>query len=205
MGDPKKHRKKYTTPKHPWQKARINAEKEIIVKYGLKNKKEIWKADSALRKFKYQGKKVTALRTEQAKKEEKQLLDYLKKIGLLGEKSTIDDVLALEIKDMLDRRLQSQVLKQGLARTSKQARQMVIHGHIAVAGRKVSIPSYLLTAGEESKISYVNRSSFKNEDHPERTVGKKQEEEKPKQEENEKKSETKNQVEEKVNENAIRA
>ena len=204
MGDPKKHRKKYTTPKHPWQKARINAEKEIIVKYGLKNKKEIWKADSALRKFKYQGKKVTALRTEQAKKEEKQLLDYLKKIGLLGEKSTIDDVLALEIKDMLDRRLQSQVLKQGLARTSKQARQMVIHGHIAVAGRKVSIPSYLLTAGEESKISYVNRSSFKNEDHPERTVGKKQEEEKPKQEENEKKSETKNQVEEKVNENAIR-
>ncbi len=42
MGDPKFSRKKYETPNHPWQTARIKEEKDICKKYGLKNKTEIW-------------------------------------------------------------------------------------------------------------------------------------------------------------------
>ena len=49
MGDPKKQRKKYETPLHPWQGERILAEKKIMEEYGLKNKKEIWKMNSMLR------------------------------------------------------------------------------------------------------------------------------------------------------------
>jgi len=44
MGKPKFSRKKYETPSHPWQEDRIKAENELVKKYGLKNKKEVWKA-----------------------------------------------------------------------------------------------------------------------------------------------------------------
>ncbi|MDP7610203.1 MAG: 30S ribosomal protein S4, partial [Candidatus Woesearchaeota archaeon] len=43
MGDPKKQRKKYSKPSHPWQTERIEVEKVLMKEYGLKNKKEIWR------------------------------------------------------------------------------------------------------------------------------------------------------------------
>ena len=52
MGDPKKQRKKYTTPRHPWQRDRLDEERQLLKDYGLKNKKELWKFESLLRKFK---------------------------------------------------------------------------------------------------------------------------------------------------------
>jgi small subunit ribosomal protein S4 len=50
---------------------------------------------------------------------------------------------------MLERRLDSVVWRGGLASSRAQARQFVLHGHIKVNGRKVNIPSYLVSAGEE--------------------------------------------------------
>ena len=41
MGDPRKARKQYRTPSHPWQKVRLEDESKLAVEYGLKNKKEI--------------------------------------------------------------------------------------------------------------------------------------------------------------------
>ena len=41
MGNPKRHRKKYSTPAHPWQRARIEEERELSKEYGFKNKKEM--------------------------------------------------------------------------------------------------------------------------------------------------------------------
>ena len=46
MGQPRKSRKKYNTPPHPWNAERIKNENKLMTKYGLKNKKEIWKADT---------------------------------------------------------------------------------------------------------------------------------------------------------------
>ena len=41
MGSPKKQRKKYSKPSHPWQKARIEEEKALKKEYSFKNKKEL--------------------------------------------------------------------------------------------------------------------------------------------------------------------
>jgi small subunit ribosomal protein S4 len=50
---------------------------------------------------------------------------------------------------MLERRLDNVVWRMGLAGSRAQARQFVLHGHLRVAGRKVNIPSYLVSVGEE--------------------------------------------------------
>ena len=105
MGDIKKHRKKYSRPKHPWQKERIEEEKELKKEYGLMRNIEIWKARSKLKKYATQAKKLVALRGEQADKEKKQLLDKLVKQGLLDESSKdLSQVLSLTVRDILERR-----------------------------------------------------------------------------------------------------
>src|SRR3989344_769842 len=174
MGDPKKSKKKYSTPSHPWQASRLKEEAILVDTYGLKNKKEIWKSASFLRNIKKQAKTFIASTSLQAKKEEKQLLQRLQKLNLLSKESRIEDVLNLQTKDILDRRLQTQVFRQGLARTPTQARQFIIHGHISVLDHKVNIPSYMLTTEEETKINFSPNSSFKDPEHPERNIVKKE-------------------------------
>lgn len=172
MGDPKKTRKKYSTPSHPWKRDRLEKEKELTQVYGLKNKKEIWIMDSLLRKTKSQMKKLGSKQTDQASKEKEQIFAKLKKMNLLNESSSMDSVLSLEIKNVMDRRLQSVVLRKGLANSTKQARQFITHAHILVDGKKVTSPSYLVSASEESNITFSSSSSLSKEDHPERIVQK---------------------------------
>ncbi len=169
MGDPKRQRKKYSTPSHPWQKSRIESEKIIKRDYGLKNKKEIWKFGSRLKRFTTQAKKLIAATSEQSKKEELQLKDKLFKLGIIHNKTIkAEDILNLTIQDVLNRRLQTFVYKQGLAKSVKQARQFIIHGHIFVNGNKVTIPSYIVTKDEESKIIFNPSSKISSLEHPER-------------------------------------
>ncbi len=162
MGDPKRIRRKYETPSHPWQAERIQEEKKLQSEYGLRNKREIWKAQAMLRGFRRQARELLAQRSEQARRQEKQLLDKLVRLNILKEGSTLDDVLSLTVRDVLNRRLQTLVYKKGLAYTVKQARQFIVHGHIAVAGRKVTSPSYMVTGDEEDKIEIVETSGIKN-------------------------------------------
>jgi small subunit ribosomal protein S4 len=153
-------KKKYNTPKQPWNRDRIDSEKILITDYGLKNKEEIWKAETRLHDFMRQAKRLVALRTDQARKEEKQLLSKLSKLGLLTEASPIEDVLSIDLKQLLDRRLQTCVYKAGLANTVSQARQMVVHGHIIIGGVKVTVPSYVVSVKDEATLSLVPGSSF---------------------------------------------
>ena len=162
MGDPRRIRKKYHTPSHPWQADRIQEEKKLLAEYGLKNKREIWKALAILRGIRGQARELLGKRGEQAKRQEELLIARLHRLNLLKEGSSLDDVLGLTVKDILERRLQTQVYKKGLAYTIKQARQFIVHGHISVAGRKVTSPSYLVRATEEDAISYVENSPVKN-------------------------------------------
>ncbi len=155
MGDPRRIKKKHQKPKHPWRADRLEAEKRILKTYGLKNKKEIWRAETLTRGFRRQARKLFALKTEQAKKEEKQLLDRLKRLNLLKGDATLDNVLALKTEDILERRLQTTVFKKGLAATVNQARQLIVHGHISVRGKKVTAPSYLVMADEEAEIQAI--------------------------------------------------
>jgi small subunit ribosomal protein S4 len=166
MGDVSKLRKKYATPRHPWEGDRIDNERRLMRDYGLKNKEEIWRMDSLLKGFKDQVKRLNASSGPQAEREENQLMERLYRLGILPKGESMDTVLALDIEAILDRRLQTVVHKQGLARTPKQARQFVVHEHITVDGQKVNVPSYLVHVGEE--VSFAKNSPFKDEMHPER-------------------------------------
>lgn len=170
MGDPRRFKKKYTKPSHPWQKERIDEEKALKKTFGLKNKKEIWKAGSLLRKFYRQSKKLVALKTKQADKERIELLTRLTKLGLLKENAPLDAVLNITLNDMLNKRLQTIVYKKGLARTIGQARQLVIHEHISIGEKKMTIPSYYVSLQEEPLVNFAPDSSFSNPEHPERNI-----------------------------------
>lgn len=155
MGDPRRIRKKYQKPRHPWRADRIEAEKKILREYGLKNKKEIWRVETILRNYRRQARNLLALRGEETGKKEKELLQSLMRLGLLKENATLDDVLALKTRDLLDRRLQTIVYKKGLANTIKHARQLIVHGHVTVKGGKVTAPSYMVKADEEDSIQVI--------------------------------------------------
>ncbi len=170
MGDPRKHRKKYTTPSHPWQRARIEEEKEIQKEFSLPRKTEIWKMVSLGRSFAAQTKKLISQNDPQSLKERELLLAKLKKLGLLKTGSRIEEALSISTKDVLNRRLQTLVCKKGLARSPAQARQFITHGHITVAGKAVTSPAHIVPVEEEGFIGFSLRSSFADPNHPERFV-----------------------------------
>ena len=171
MGKPKFSRKKYETPSHPWQEDRIKAENELVRKYGLKNKREIWRAQTKLKKYRGQTRELLAkVKTGdvQSKKESDQLLVHLNRMNILPPNSNLDDVLALETESILARRLQTLTYLKGLSSTPDQARQLISHGHIAIDDRKVTVPSYMVTKDEESKIGYTTDSALNDLMHPAR-------------------------------------
>ncbi|MBI4440230.1 30S ribosomal protein S4 [Candidatus Woesearchaeota archaeon] len=170
MGDPKKQRKKYSTPKHPWQRARIESEREIITTYGLGNKKEIWKMSSLLRKFSRQAKRFSTIKSSQTESERAHLLKKLQGLGLLKEGSDIGDILTLGIHDIMNRRLQSLVFRKNLARSMLQSRQFIVHEHISIGDKKINSPSYIVSISEEPLIGFYGSSPLLNAEHPERVL-----------------------------------
>lgn len=171
MGDPKLSRRKYDKPSHPWQGSRIKEENELLKKYGLKNKRELWKVQSLLRNYRRQGRNLLArLRygDAQADKEMKGLLEKLANLGVLPDNATLDDILALNPERILERRLQTLVYLKGLAYTPQQARQLIVHGHTVVNNRKVTVPGYLVKKNEEASISYNPYSPLASDLHPAR-------------------------------------
>lgn len=176
MGDPRRLKKKFETPMHPWRAANIEIERELKEEYALKNKQEIWRMDSLLRGFKNQAKRLIALRTTQADKERTQLLKRLQRLGLLSAGARLDEILGLTTKNVMERRLQSFVFRKGLARSMKQARQFITHSHLMVKDRIVTAPSHIITKSEEELIRFSPCSSLLNPEHPERAVQVKKEE-----------------------------
>jgi len=160
MGDPRKIRKKYETPSHPWIKSRIDEEKRLSKEFGTKNKKELWKMETVLKKLKNQAKILISLTTDQAKIETELLFKRTKELGLATGDVTFDTVLGLTLDDLMARRLQSVVFKKSLAKTIKQARQFIVHGHINVNDKKVTHPSFLISEGD---IVTLNETTLKNE------------------------------------------
>jgi small subunit ribosomal protein S4 len=173
MGFPGKKRKSYDTPKHPWQAARMATEVELLKKYGLRNKKELWKAVSILRRYRADARRILAESAEtelsgHLKTESDQILARLIRFSVLPSDANIDDILALQTESILERRLQTQVYRLGLARTPKQARQFITHGHIAINGQKATVPGILISKEEEMQIDYYGNSPMTNESHAER-------------------------------------
>lgn len=170
MGDPKFSRRSYDTPSHPWQGERIKAEVVLVNQYGLKNKTEVWKAQTILRNFRGQSRDLQArLRggEAQARIEADALLGKCGRMGILPlEGATLNDILTLSEDAILSRRLQTIVFEKGMASTVSQARQMITHGHIFMNGHRVTVPGYIVTRKEESTIMYDPASPFNDEMHP---------------------------------------
>ncbi len=178
-----KQRKKYERPKRPWDKERIESEKKLKETYGLRRKNEIWRAESILRNYRRLARQLAANRNVE---EEKIIINKLHKLGLIQANSSLDDVLALQVENLLDRRLQTVVLRKGLANTLKQARQYVVHGHIALDGRKNTWPSTIVKLDDEASVAFYSRSNVK------KSLLKSKKIEEPKVEKKEVKSEVKN-------------
>jgi small subunit ribosomal protein S4 len=167
MGDPRKLRKKLEGPRHPFNKTRIEEEMLFVGRFGLRNKKEIWKAQTKLRKYRSRARASLALVDQQREKERQLLLKKLYKMGIMATAEGLtDDVLSLTVDIFLKRRLQSIVHELGLANSPWQSRQMITHGHIAINGKKVNTPSYHVKRGEEELIKYSPSSPYNDSAHP---------------------------------------
>jgi small subunit ribosomal protein S4 len=171
VGGIRKPKKKYDPPKHPWQKTRLAEELTYVGEYGLRNKQELWRYRTALTGFRVNARDLLALSATERGEREAQLLGRLNRLSLLETGAQLDDVLDVGIRDILERRLQTQVLRQGLAKTIQQARQLVVHGHIAMDGRRVRSPGMILHRDQERKLEYSAGSPFRQAAHPERPKG----------------------------------
>ncbi len=146
MGDIKKKRKLFNRPKKLFDSTRIKEENVLVKKYGLKNKREIWKAKSSISRFRRRAKQLIS-----SEPEVQQV--FFDKLGKMGIKVvTISDVLALTEENLLERRLETFVFKKGLANTPKQARQLIVHKNVLVDGSVVNVPSFIVTLDLENKI-----------------------------------------------------
>jgi small subunit ribosomal protein S4 len=155
MGHPKLKKKTYSKPTHPWQKERLEEEKGLLKEFGLKNKEEIWRVSSKLRKYAKQAKTLITLNTPQSEIERAHLLKKLSSLGLIEETAKLEDVLTITLTDILNRRLQTLVCKKNLAKSIRQSRQFITHEHILIGEKKITSPSPLFS-----------------QDHPERAMEK---------------------------------
>jgi small subunit ribosomal protein S4 len=151
VGDPRKLRKSYRRPRRIWNSDQLNSELYIIGSYGLRNKRELWKAQTRVANFRNQARKLLALTLEERQEKESLLLSFLNRLGLTNTQS-LDDILNLKIEDVLERRLQTIVMRKMGVKSPLQARQVVVHGHVSVGNQKVNLPGYLVKKEDESKI-----------------------------------------------------
>jgi len=143
----KRKHKRYSRPKKPYDKPRMEEETQIKKEFGLKNKKEIWKSDAKIKSIREKAKRLI----KKSQEEQKIFFERLNKIGL--KVNSIADVLSLNKKDILNRRLQTIVFQKKLVPTIKTARQMITHKKVLVEGNAINIPSYIVPVDLEDKIT----------------------------------------------------
>ena len=160
MGDPKYPRKVWRKPKRPLNYELKMEELKTLGTFGLRTKRELWKAHTELSRVRHQARSLLALRQEVREEKEPILMKSLVRIGLVSNDATLDDVLNLNVDDLLSRRLQTIVTKKLGFKTPYQARQAVIHGHIMIGERKIDIPSYTVTVEEENKVHFTAESKI---------------------------------------------
>jgi small subunit ribosomal protein S4 len=154
MGDPKRKRKQFERPGRLWNVNRIEEESGLREEFGLKNTREVWKAKTVLRSLRREARRLQAGKGSGLEKRSEQLLGRVKKYFVGKKDATLDDVLSLTVRDILARRLQTVITAKHMARTPKQARQFIVHGHVKVNGKRVNAPSYLVSFEEEGAVEW---------------------------------------------------
>ena len=167
----RRFRKKYEGPFKPWDSELLMEELRLVGEYGLKNKRELRRAATMLRKIREVARKAYGLPEDERRSVERELVGKLYRMGILGENATLEDVLRLEVRDILERRLQTLVYRKGLAKSIYHARQMVVHGHIMVGDRVEDRPGRLIYRDEEDSIRIRPTSPYADPNHPMWRVG----------------------------------
>ena len=169
MGLPSKHRKKFISHKKRWDKKTIVDEAVLVSDYALKNKNEIRKIEALISKYKSIAKSFNKSAQTKESDEAKKFINKLKLNGFLStEAQSLDDVLDINVRNILDRRLSNILYRNKLARTPKQARQFIVHCHVGIEGQCITSPSYLVSLAEEPLVAFISNSSLVDEQHPER-------------------------------------
>ena len=148
-------------PRSPWRADQLAQELYLLGTFGLRNKRELWKAQTQLSSVRKQARTLLAATAEVRARDETKLLDSLRRRGLIGEGATLDDILSLTVEDELGRRLQTMVFKKGMSLSPLHARQLIVHGHVSVNGRVTTIPGYGVGAKEEAGVSLVGGAAPK--------------------------------------------
>ena len=148
-------KKLYTKPRKLYESTRIKEEDALVKKYGLKNKREIWKTLAKVNYFRSRAKDLA----KSSMKEQNVLFNKLKSIGFKAE--TIADILDLKGEDILERRLPTIIVKKKMANTPFEARQLVVHKKILINGKVMDAPSYLVPVSDESSITIKKKNKVK--------------------------------------------
>ncbi|KAG4106945.1 40S ribosomal protein S9 [Neocallimastix lanati (nom. inval.)] len=150
-------------PKRPFESERLDQELQLIGRYGLRNKREIWRIGYTLSKIRRAARELLILDAHDPRRlfEGNALIRRLIRIGILDEsKAKLDYCLGLKIEDFLERRLQTRVYKRGLARSIHHSRVLIKQRHIRVGKQIVDVPSFVVRVNSDSHIDFALNSTF---------------------------------------------